>query len=86
MIHGFVSIKLIGSVKLTPSAQQNKKELNMDSPKRVLIVGAKGCGKTSLIAQLTKKIATPKTTKLEENYQESKLAAKFKGERFPHSY
>ena len=57
----------------------SQNEVNMDLTKRVLIVGTEGCGKTTLIAQLTKKTATIKTTKLNENYQESQLSAKFKG-------
>ena len=47
--------------------------------KRVLVVGAKGSGKSALIAQLTKRVATLKKTNLLENYEESKVGAKFCG-------
>ena len=45
--------------------------------KRVLVVGAKGSGKSALIAQLTGRVATLKKTNLHENYQESKFGAKY---------
>ena len=48
--------------------------------KRVLVVGAKGCGKSALIAQLTGRVATLKKTNLPENYEESRVGAKFCGE------
>ena len=53
--------------------------------KRVLVVGAKGSGKSALIAQLTKRVATLKKTNLLENYEESKVGAKFCG-KYKYNY